>query len=201
MSEPTIVDLFAEDRAHEELLKPIILRVGRAEGRQLQVRVRNARGGHGAAVRELRTYQQMMLTGIGGELPHTVVAAIDANCSAAVDARRKVTRALRVEFAGRCIAACPDPHIERWYLADLQAFHEIVGHTPTVPKAKCGRDLYKQILAQAVVDAGHPATLGGVEFARELAEAMDFVRAGKSARSLERFIDDLRARLRLAQDA
>ncbi|MBM3501568.1 MAG: hypothetical protein FJX74_23180 [Armatimonadetes bacterium] len=156
----------------------------------------SAEGGRGAAIREFTTYQRARVGGIG-TVPDVVVVAIDANCHAATEARAIITRALRPEFADLCIPACPDPHIERWYLADLQAFHEVVGHTPHVPEAKCERDLYKGILAQAVVEAGHPATLGGIEFARELAEAMDLVRAGRAVRSLGRFIGELRARLRL----
>jgi hypothetical protein len=198
MSEPVVIDLFAEDRAHQDFQEPLVERVARAEGKRVHLRVRSARGGHGVALAQFRLYQQALRTGIGGAVPDLVIAAIDANCRRVTAARERITQALRPEFAGLCIPACPDPHIERWYLADLQAFHEVVVHTPSMPKAKCERDLYKQILAQAVVDAGHPATLGGIEFARELAEAMDLVRAGKSARSFRRFIDELTARLRLA---
>jgi len=198
MSEPLIIDLFAEDRAHQDLLAPLVERVARAEGKRVRLRVRSARGGHGAATTALKVYQQTLLAGIGGGVPDLLIAAVDANCRPATRARRRIVTALMPEFADLCIPACPDPHIERWYLADLQAFHEVVGKRPSVPKAKCERDLYKQILAQAVLDAGHPTMLGGIEFARELAEAMDFERAGKSARSLKRFVDELRAGLRRA---
>jgi hypothetical protein len=198
MIEPLIVDLFAEDRAHEELLRPLVERVSREEARLVRLRVRSARGGHGVVLGELRAYQRALLAGQGGGLPDIVIAAIDGNCSPPTRARQKVTRRLDADFAGRCILACPDPHVERWYLADLQAFHAVVGHTPSVPEAKCERDLYKKLLAQAIVDGGHPATLGGLEFAAELAHAMDFARAGKASRSLKRFIDDLRRRLRSA---
>jgi hypothetical protein len=197
MSEPIAIDLFAEDRAHQELLSPLVERVAQAEGKRVRLHVRSARGGHGVALTEFRRHQETLLKGMGGGVPNLVIAAIDANCRKAAVARQRILRALRPEFADLCIPACPDPHIERWYLADLQAFHEVVGHTPSVPKSKCERDLYKHILAQAVVDAGHPAMLGGIEFARELAEAMDFARAGRSARSLRRFVDELTARLRL----
>jgi hypothetical protein len=197
MSEPIVIDLFAEDLAHQELLSPLVERVAQAEGKRVRLHVRSARGGHGVALTEFKRHQDALLKGMGGGVPDLVIAAIDANCSRVTAARQRVLRAVRPQFAGLCIPACPDPHIERWYLADLQAFHEVVGHTPSVPRAKCERDLYKQILAQAVVDAGHPATLGGIEFARELAEAMDFARAGRLARSLGRFVDELQGRLRL----
>lgn len=92
--------------------------------------------------------------------------------------------------------ACPDPHVERWYLADPESFKEVVGHQPTIGKKKCVRDYYKNALANAVRKAGHPATLGGIEFAQELVERMDLYRAGKNERSLKAFVDDLRGRLR-----
>ena len=36
------------------------------------------------------------------------------------------------DFYGLLVAACPDPHIERWFLADPPSFHEVVGHWPVV---------------------------------------------------------------------
>lgn len=50
MSKSTLVDLFAEDRAHEELLKPLIIRVGREKRVDMRVSVRIARGGHSRAI-------------------------------------------------------------------------------------------------------------------------------------------------------
>jgi hypothetical protein len=92
--------------------------------------------------------------------------------------------------------ACPDPHIERWYLADPESFKDVVGHRPTIARKKCARDYYKDALAKVVRKAGYPATLGGIEFAQELVERMDLYRAGRNERSLKAFVDDLRGRLR-----
>ena len=44
-------------------------------------------------------------------------------------------------------------------------------------------------MSQAVVNAGHPVGLGGVEFAEEIVDAMDLYRAGKSEKSLKLFLD------------
>ncbi len=198
MSETFLIDLFAEDRAHEELLRPLLERLARECARDIQIRVRSARGGHGRVLAELSLYQKSMLKRVVGEqLPDVLVVAIDANCKSPTATRKQIESSLEVTFCDRTLHACPDPHVERWYLADLQAFHEIVGITPTVPKDKCERDLYKGILAKAVIDAGHPATLGGIEFARELADRMDFFRAGKSDKSLKHFLDETLARFRL----
>lgn len=52
------------------------------------------------------------------------------------------------------------------------------------------------MLAKAVRDAGHPVTLGGIEFASELATAMDLYRAGKNDRGLGQFLDQARQHIR-----
>jgi hypothetical protein len=198
MSESLLIDLFAEDRAHEELLRPLLERMARECEKDVQVRVRSARGGHGRVLAELRLYQKSMLKKVAGKLlPDVLVVAIDANCESLTAARNHIESALEATFRDRTLRACPDPHIERWYLADLKAFHEVVGITPVVPKNKCERDLYKGILSSAVAEAGHPPTLGGIEFARELAEGMDFFRAGKGDSSLKHFLDETLARFRL----
>ena len=125
-----------------------------------------------------------------------IVVAIDANCLAFSAARKSVVAAVRPEFESICVPACPDPHIERWYLADPQAFARVVGGTPTVPKHKCERDVYKQALAQAVTEAGHPRGLDGIEFGPELAEEIDLYRAACSESSLKHFIEDLTGKLK-----
>ncbi len=55
------VDLFAEDRAHEEFLRALIQRLAREETCELwNLRVRSARGGHGRALDELSNYLRMI---------------------------------------------------------------------------------------------------------------------------------------------
>jgi hypothetical protein len=93
--------------------------------------------------------------------------------------------------------ACPDPHFERWYLADPDSFKAVVGRSPMLGKKKCARNHYKDALARAVRQAGHPPTLGGIEFARELVARMNLYHAGRNDRSLKAFLEDLRGRLRL----
>jgi hypothetical protein len=195
MSEPALIDLFAEDRGHEAFLLPLLSRLARESGKTISVRVRSARGGHGRAISELTTYQRGFDKGIGGQLPDLLVVAIDGNCEAFAAAQRAVQDALREPFAGRAIKATPDPHIERWFLADLEAFHTVVGVTPSVKTDKCERDYYKGVLAESVVQAGHPLMLGGIEFAPEIVEALDYYRAGKADTSFKHFLEEIRARI------
>lgn len=62
MSDRVLVDLFVEDRAHEELLKPLVDRVAQEEGVEVRIRVRAARGGHVRALSEFTLYQPALFT-------------------------------------------------------------------------------------------------------------------------------------------
>lgn len=165
------------------------------------VRVRSARGGHGRALAEFdlfqRIYQSGALQGTAEHaLPDMLIVAIDANCNKLQDAQRAVTDRISGEFRTRTIVATPDPHIERWYIADPENFAAVVGVQPQLEKRKCERDRYKRILAEAVAKAGHVSTLGGIEFAAELVEAMDLYRAGKAEPSLGAVVQNLSGRLK-----
>jgi len=197
MNRPLSVDLFAEDYGHEALLVPLIERVAREHGCDAHVHVRSARGGHGRALREYDTYQRFKVAGRSGQdAADIIVVAIDGNCSTFATKRQEIEEATLDTFRDKVVAACPDPHIERWYLLDPRLFARIVGPAPPLGRKKCERGHYKQLLRKAVRDAGHPATLGGIEFARDLATDMDLYRAGKTDRSFKAFLDDLRGRLR-----
>jgi hypothetical protein len=192
MNDERHVDLFAEDRGHEEFLKPLISRIARQENCRVSIKVRTARGGHGRAVREFKLYQKSVLGAVADlTMPDILVVAIDSNCKSYVDTTNDIKRDLEVEFSTIAVLACPDPHIELWYLADLDTFEKVVGYRPTVPSGKCVTNYYKNLLSSAVTAAGHPATLGGIEFARELVQQMDLFRAGQKDAALKHLIQDL----------
>lgn len=197
MSSAVVVDLFVEDNAHEELLRPLVERVASEEQVAVSVHVRSARGGHGKALAEFELYQRLSEKGLrSGALPDLVVVGIDGNCTSASAKRKDISDATRALFAGRVIAACPDPHVERWYLVDPDSFYTVVGHRPSVGATKCERGHYKKLLTEAVRSGGHVPTLGGIEFAREIATGLDFFRSGKNDASFKLFVDDLRAQIR-----
>ena len=192
-----VVDLFVEDQAHEEFLKAMLNRVASQEQKQIQIRVRSGRGGHPRVLEELSLYQKSVLKAPGSmSMPDLLFIAIDANCNRWRKARTEIQRKIQSPFIGRSIVACPEPHIERWYLADPDSFFQVVGVRPRIGKKKCERDRYKAILSKAIVDAGHPPTLGGIEFAQELVAAMDLYRAGKTEGSLKHFLDETIAHIK-----
>ncbi len=197
MSSPLSVDIFVEDRAHEAFLVAMLGRIATEEKVEVLPRVRSGRGGHGRALRELKLYQDLVAKGTAGTThPDLLIAGIDGNCSTFAKAKRDIQGATRAPFSHRLVVASPDPHVERWYVADPDSFQTVVGRRPSVGRKKCARDHYKRLLAKAVQQAGHPPTLGGIEFATELVASMDLYRAGRSDRSLKAFVDDLRGKLR-----
>lgn len=197
MSSPLTVDLFVEDYAHEAFLSAIVKRLANLEKRAVSLRARSAQGGHGRALAELTLYRKAVLKGVGGmSIPDLLVVAIDANCAAFNKAKKAAEEKIEASFKDRTVIACPDPHVERWYLADPESFTQVVGAAPKMGKKKCERGLYKRILSRAVASAGHAPTLGGIEFARDLVEAMDLYSAGKVEKSLKHLIDDLSVRLK-----
>ena len=199
MNEGLIVDLFVEDRAHEDFIGALLRRIARQEQRQLQLRPRAARGGYPRVLHELALYQKLVLKGAAGmRLPDVLVVAVDANCHGLAARKKAIRQRLEKTFKGRTVLAVPDPHVERWYLSDRLAFKQVVGIQPPAERRKCERGRYKRILAQAVRDGGNPAILGGIEFAKELAEGMDFYRAGSAEPGLRQFVHDAISAFRLA---
>lgn len=192
--------LFAEDRAHEEFLGHLARRVATEEGCRIELRVVSARGGHGRVISEWKMYPRL-LQNTGTALPDLVVVAIDANCKGWNQARTAMLDAAAPELRQRTIAACPDPHIERWFLADPQSFVEVVGAEPRSEPKKCERDRYKWLLLEAIRRGGHIPTLGGIEYALEIVSAMDLYRACRRERSLGAFVNELRDAMRLSAAA
>ncbi len=189
MPDRLTVAIFCEDVAHERLLEALLRRLAREAARAVTIRTAAARGGHGRAIEELRAFQK---AGPGADL---VVVGIDANCTGWNQARGRVASEVDpIRFPRRAIA-CPDPHVERWYLADPESLKQTLGVRVTSTKRKCARDFYKRRLVEALAKAGHPVTLGGAEFASEIVEAMHFYRAGKNEPSLKHFLDAARQAL------
>lgn len=191
------VDLFVEDRGHEEFVRPLVERLAHEEETTITLQVRTARGGHGRVLTELELYQSLCLKGL---VPRSdlLVVAIDGNCKSFQDARDDVRTGLEEVFHPTTVIGCPDPHVELWYMADPTSFRRVVGAIPQLGPKKCERGRYKEILRETVREAGHVPMLGGLEFARDVVMEMDLYRAGKNHRSLQAFITDVRNAFRTA---
>ena len=197
MDKPIRTDIFVEDRAHEVFVEALVRRLSEETGVTVDIQIRSARGGHGRALKELALYQDALAKRIAGmTFPDLLVVAIDANCQRFSAARSAVGDQLHPALREVSAIACPDPHVERWYLADPVSFEQVVGARPPSVEAKCERGMYKSLLSSTVRDAGYMPVLGGIEFAEDLVRAMDLYRAGKSAHGLKAFVDDVRSRLK-----
>jgi hypothetical protein len=102
------VDLFVEDRAHEQLLPGLIQRLADEEECPCRVRVVSARGGHPRVAKELDTYQKVVET--TGQLPNLLVVGVDANCQGFRKAKRQYEGRLSDELRSVAVIAAPDPH-------------------------------------------------------------------------------------------
>ena len=190
------IDVFAEDYAHEQFIRAMLIRLSRAQGMRIDIRTISAQGGHGRVLAELRLYRASLARGFVDRQPDGIIIASDSNCSPYSTTRGKLADAAGPELLSRAVIACPNPHVERWYMADPPSFSEVVGKQPRLGKRKCDRDRYKAILSKVVSDAGHPPTLGGIEFGPDIVSAMDLYRAGKNEGSLKHFVDQADGLLR-----
>ena len=194
------VDLFTEDRAHEAFLHALLQRLLKESGVEALIRHRSPLGGHGKMLTELEAFQKIIRGRQPGiELPDILVVARDANCQRFTRARQSVHDIIDQMVFPAFAIACPDPHIERWFLADPISFHQVIGAESTPGRRKCERDIYKRKLAEAIRIGGHPPTLGGIEFANELVEVMNFYRAGRNEPSLQHFVNDFRQAAKLVK--
>lgn len=188
---PRRIAAFVEDFAHRQVIGPLVARVADELGTAVSIEWRNARRGHGQVVQELKLYLRD-LTRQGG-LPDFVLIGTDANCKGYNGRRGQLPLD---DCPVPAVVAIPDPHIERWLLLDGAACKAALGQGCQAPDHKCARDRYKQTLIRTVLDAGITPSLGGIEFAEDIVQAIDLERAARADASLKHFLDELRAALR-----
>lgn len=196
MPETVMAELFVEDRAHEDFLRPLVSRIACEAHLAVTTRVRSARGGHARVMQAFRLYQnlfdQMIPNAADSDL---LIVAVDCNGETFTKKRDQIRAETKPNLADRLVLACPEPYIERWYMADPTSFEKVIKARPQRETSRPSRLNCKPLLADAVRAGGRSATLGGIEFAADLVSAMDFYRAGKSNHSLKAFLDALRRKL------
>lgn len=180
------IALFVEDSGHQAVIGALLRRLGRDCALELKLDWRNTRRGHGRVVLEYERFLQD-LKRQGAPFPDLIVVATDANCKGL----NERTKELDLASPAPVVLAIPDPHIERWLLIDGAAFREVFGRGCGAPDQKCSRDRYKQRLINEIRNAGVIPSLGGIEFAQDIVDAMDIERAARSDASFKRFIEDI----------
>ncbi|PWT85487.1 MAG: hypothetical protein C5B56_13975 [Proteobacteria bacterium] len=186
--------LLAEDDAQEKFVGTLIRRIAQEKGVPLEIRVRSSRTGYGGVLLELQALAKACASG-KEIVPDLVVVAVDANCKGPNERRGEVEARAGDTLRDRLVSAIADPHVERWFLLDGAAFNTVLGRGCQAPDQKCEKDRYKGLLIQAVLDAGIEPLLGGIEYAEDLAYAMDLRRAAGSDAAFARFIAALGGKL------
>ncbi len=189
---------FLEDRAQEGFIRALVERVAKEDGIPsdgLKHSVRSARRGS-RVIAEFRNFLKDSRR-VGSSGADLIVVSIDGNCKGHNDRVKQLSKYLRPAdwFQSRILYAVPDPHIERWYLMDQKAVRDGIGLTkpPEMPPYKCKKGHYKQILNQALRQAGIQSLLGGPEYAEKIiGNISDLKLFAEKNTGLEKFIQDLR---------
>ena len=186
--------LFAEDYGHEEFVKSLVERLSRESNVPVKITPRNARGGHGKVVTEFQIFLRDLEHAREG-LPDLLIVATDANCKKYAKRRREIDK-INDKFKNFTVYAIPDPHIERWLLLDSAAFKTVLGKGCDKPDQKCSRDRFKQLLLNAMRNAGVIPPLGGVEYTEDIVNAMDLQRMERANASFGKFLKDLQGKFK-----
>jgi len=194
------VGYFLEDIAHEKFITALVRRVGQEAGlapEALEYIVYNASGGKGQTMTELRRFLRDVQR---GRIPPTpvLVVAIDGNCQGYTEKHNEIRRVAEdYGYAGQLVCAIPDPHIERWYMADPEGLQQAIGAgvRPVLPAYKCERGRYKRAILGVFADVGIKPLLGGAEYGNDVVKAMDLYAAQQADPALKHFVDHLKAAL------
>ena len=181
------VALFVEDNAHQQVVGALLRRMAAESGLTIRLDWRNAVGGRGRVVQELKRYLNDLTT--QGGHPDLIVVVTDANCMGLQRRAREIDASAAVSPV---VLAIPDPHIERWLLLDGAAFKSVFGKGCDAPDKKCDRGRYKHQLFEAVRATGVVPQLGGVQYAEDIVQHMDIDAVARADASFHRFAEDLR---------
>ncbi len=189
---------FLEDRAQECLVRGLVRRVADEEGVAVEHDVRSAVRGAGRVMEELNSFVGSLPVSLAEA--DVLIVAVDANCARRATKEREIRSVIHgTGLEDRTVCCVPDPHIERWYVADRAALSRAVGVgiTVSMPKRKCGRDVYKRALCEALKPVG--SVLGGPEYGEDLARELDYESLRSTHSGFGEFVDDLRRGLRLSR--
>ena len=123
-----------------------------------------------------------------------LIVGSDANCMGFMERKKQIDKIIADSQYKNVIMAIPNPHIERWYLMDLQALKKAVDAPISVnlPSFKCEKGFYKRLLKSAFQSAGIVPPLGGTEYGEEIAKYVDLYECGKIDHGFKEFNEQLR---------
>ena len=188
------INLFVEDVAHEDFLAVLIQRLADAHNIEINTRASSVRGGHGKVITELKQYLRDLQHYKEG-LPDLIIVGTDSNCKGLSERETEINQ-VTSDLSDLVISMVPEPHIERWFLLDSEAFKAVFGKGCPSPDQKCEPGRYKNMLLNAIYDATRVPPLDGIERVEELVNAMNFQRMKQNDISIRRFLTALQRQLR-----
>lgn len=183
------IALFVEDHAHQHIIGALVRRIAWEWKIGIHLNWRNAVGGHGRVTKEFNNYLRD-LKRQGEPSPDLIIVATDANCKGLNERGKEISPS---NAPAPTLLAIADPHIERWLLLDGSAFKDVFGKGCEAPDQKCDRRRYKRLLIEAIRATGHTPNLGGIEYAEDILRLIDIERAGRSDKSFQRFVEQLKS--------
>lgn len=187
------VTLFCEDSFHEKFVGAMLARFRQEQRISVNARFLSSRGGLPRIHIEFKDFLRD-LSRENASVPDAIIVVVDANCKG-YNERKKAMQGVVANYSAfeQLISfAIPDPHIERWMLADPQAFRTVFGRGCTVPAVKCAKDEYKRLLREEIRQSGIEAPLGGEEYAEDIVQAMDLAHVEGNEPSLGLFLRDIK---------
>jgi hypothetical protein len=188
------ITLFCEDSFHEKFIGALLQRFRDEQRVDVKSRFLSSQGGLSRMHGEFKDFLRDLARD-RQSLPDAVIVVVDANCQGYNERKAQMDRATAHyrQFEQIVSYAIPDPHIERWMLADPRAFQAVFGRGCTVPTVKCAKGEYKRLLREEIRQSGIEAPLGGEEYAEDIVGAMDLAQVETREPSLGLFLKSLRA--------
>lgn len=183
------ITVFCEDSFHEKFIGAVLRRLDAEKRTGVKLRFLSAHGGLPRMQSEFTNFLRDLARD-RQSLPDAVIVVVDANCLGYTERKKQLDSAVEQypQFKHLVSYAIPDPHIERWMLADAGAFKAVFGRGCTIPQVKCAKDEYKRLLRKEMRESKIDAPLGGEEFAEDIVRVMDLGYVETNEASLGRFL-------------
>lgn len=195
------VALFLEDLAQEAFILPLCERLMVEEGYhigQIEFVPLHARGGD--PIGSLKRFLKDARKDPSRKMDLLIVGR-DANCKGFIKRRDEILRLAQRFRWTTVIAVIPDPHIERWFMIDMNALRRASGVQLAggVQRYKCDKERYKRLLRDAFQGSGVVPPMGGLEYGARVVEYIDLYEACKLDTGLNTFVSEFRNWLRQMQ--
>lgn len=187
------ITCFFEDIAHEQFICAVVRRLAKKNEIQIELSVRNAI--HGSKMllelviylKELKNQKECC--------PNILIVVRDGDCRRHQEVKREILEKTNSILKGSLpaiVCAIPEPHIERWYVEDQNAFKKVLPTTDLEKwQYRCEKVYYKRILKKAIQSTGVEPSLGGAEYGEDIGNFVDPRRMDDSFRAFWHELDNI----------